>query len=77
MTKLTINDKEYDTDNFTEDQLGMLRDIEMAQSEVNRLAYSHQVMDARRQAGITFLMESLNADNPQSEADNPQSEMDV
>lgn len=69
MTKLTIDDKEYDTDNFTEDQLGMLRDIEMAQNEVNRLAYSHQVMDARRQAVIAFLTESLNADNPQSEMD--------
>jgi hypothetical protein len=69
MTKLTIDDKEYDTENFTEDQLGMLRDIEMAQNEVNRLAYSHQVMDARRQAGIASLTESLNADNPQSEMD--------
>ena len=69
MTKLTVDDKEYDTDNFTEDQLGMLRDIEMAQNEVNRLAYSHQVMAARRQAGIASLTESLNADNPQSEMD--------
>lgn len=69
MTKLTIDDKEYDTDNFTEDQLGTLRDIEMAQNEVNRLAYSHQVMAARRQAGIASLTESLNADNPQSEMD--------
>lgn len=69
MTKLTIDDKEYDTDNFTEDQLGMLRDIEMAQNEINRLAYSHQVMAARRQSGIASLTESLNADNPQSEMD--------
>lgn len=69
MTKLTVDDKEYDTGNFTEDQLGMLRDIEMAQNEVNRLAYSHRVMDARRQAGIASLTESLNADNPQSEMD--------
>ena len=69
MTKLTIDDKEYDTDHFSEDQLGMLRDIEMAQNEVNRLAYSRQVMDDRRQAVIAFLTESLNADNPQSEMD--------
>lgn len=47
MAKITINEKDYYTDDFNERQMVMYREITMAQEEMSRLKYLIQVMDAR------------------------------
>jgi hypothetical protein len=47
MAKLTINDKEYYTDDFNEEQLAMQQEISLAQSEINRMDYLTKVLQAR------------------------------
>ena len=47
MAKLTINDKDYYTDDFNEEQLGMHQEITIAQSEMGRMDYLTKVLQAR------------------------------
>jgi hypothetical protein len=47
MPKLNINDKDYYTDDFNEDQLSMYNEINLAREEMNRMQYLMQVLDAR------------------------------
>jgi len=47
MPKLTINDKEYDTENFNEDQTAMYNEIMIAKQEMQRCEYVYKVLEAR------------------------------
>lgn len=47
MPKLTINDKEYHTDDFNEEQMNMYREINLAREEMARMDYLMRVLDAR------------------------------
>lgn len=47
MAKLTINDKDYYTDDFNEEQMAMHQEITVAQSEMNRMGYLTRVLQAR------------------------------
>ena len=47
MPKLVINDKEYYTDDFNEEQMKMYNEISLARSEMSRMEYLMQVLDAR------------------------------
>ena len=47
MPKLTVNDKDYYTDDFNEQQMSMYREISVAREEMNRMQYLMQVLDAR------------------------------
>ena len=47
MPKLTVNDKDYYTDDFNEQQMSMYREISIAREEMNRMQYLMQVLDAR------------------------------
>ena len=47
MPKLSINDKEYYTDDFNEEQMSMYREISIAREEMNRMQYLMQVLDLR------------------------------
>ena len=47
MPKLSINNKEYYTDDFNEEQMSMFREISLAREEMNRMQYLTQVLDAR------------------------------
>ena len=47
MAKLTIDDKEYYTDDFNEEQIGMHQEISIAQSEIGRMDYLTKVLQAR------------------------------
>jgi hypothetical protein len=47
MPKLTINDKEYDTEDFNEDQIAMYNEIMLAKGEMQRCEYVFKVLDAR------------------------------
>jgi len=39
MSKITINDKEYHTDDFNEEQMNMYREIGLAREEMARMDY--------------------------------------
>ena len=47
MPKLTINDKEYDTEDFNEDQIAMYNEIMIAKQEMQRCEYVYKVLEAR------------------------------
>jgi len=47
MPKLKINETEYYTDDFNEDQMSMYHEISIAREEMNRMQYLMQVLDAR------------------------------
>ena len=47
MPKLTINDKDYYTDDFNEDQMKMYNEINLAREEMGRMDYLMRVLDAR------------------------------
>ena len=47
MPKLTINDKDYYTDDFNEDQMKMYQEIGLAREEMGRMDYLMRVLDGR------------------------------
>ena len=47
MPKLTINDKDYYTDDFNEDQMKAYNEIGLAREEMGRMDYLMRVLDAR------------------------------
>jgi hypothetical protein len=47
MPKLKINETEYYTDDFNEEQMSMYREISVAREEMNRMQYLMQVLDGR------------------------------
>jgi len=47
MPKLNINDKEYDTEDFNEDQIAMYNEIMIAKQEMQRCEYVYKVLEAR------------------------------
>ena len=47
MPKLKINETEYYTDDFNEQQMSMYREISVAREEMNRMQYLMQVLEAR------------------------------
>jgi len=67
MTTITINEKEYETDNFTDEQKRILSEIEFSQSEVRRLDYLTKVMDDRFKSLVSSLTESLNKEEGDKE----------
>ena len=47
MPKLTVNNKDYYTDDFNEDQMNMYTEINLAREEMGRMDYLMRVLDAR------------------------------
>ena len=47
MPKLTINDAEYDTEDFNEEQMAMYNEVMIAKQEMNRCEYVFKVLEAR------------------------------
>lgn len=47
MPKITINEKDYYTDDFNEGQMAMYREVNLAREEMSRMNYLMQVLDAR------------------------------
>lgn len=47
MPKLTINDTEYNTEDFNEEQTAMYNEVTIAKAEMNRLEYVFKVLEAR------------------------------
>ena len=59
MTKVTIDDKEYDTETFTEEQNNILQEAQMAAQELSRLSYLGKVLEERRIVLVQALVDSL------------------
>ena len=55
MPKLTINEKEYYTDDFNEDQMKLYQEIQIASAEMSRLEYNFKVLENR----VNFLAGSI------------------
>ena len=49
MAKLTINDTDYYTDDFNEDQMKMYQEVQIASSEIERMSYLVRVLKARQE----------------------------
>ena len=72
MPKLTINDKDYYTDDFNEDQMKMYTEISLAREEMRRMDYLMRVLDARctqLASGIVQIAESTVKDEAKKPAD--------
>jgi hypothetical protein len=57
--KITIDDEEFNVDDFNEEQLKILGEVQYVLKESERLSYIAEVMKARNTALATLLMESL------------------
>jgi hypothetical protein len=49
MAKLTINDTDYYTDDFNEEQMKMYQEVQIASSEIERMSYLVNVLKARQE----------------------------
>ena len=71
MTTITINDKEYDYDTFTEDQVALITEISTCDSEVKRANYAAALYGARSSllvAELLKLLEDTDKDKDESDA---------
>ena len=59
MSKITIDEVEHETDDFTEQQNNILVELIYVKEEVRRLDYLTQVMDSRLKSLISSLNTSL------------------
>jgi hypothetical protein len=59
MSKITIDEVEYETDDFTEQQNNILAELMYVKEEVRRLDYLTQVMDSRLKGLISSLNTAL------------------
>ena len=49
MATITINEVEYNTEEFNEEQTQIFQEIQIASAEIDRITYTARVLDARRQ----------------------------
>ena len=59
MSIITIDEEEYETDDFTEQQKDILTELMYVKEEVRRLDYLTKVMDSRLKGLISSLNTSL------------------
>ena len=59
MSKITIDNKEYDTETFTEEQNNILQEAQMAAQELSRLSYLGKVLEERRTVLVQALVNGL------------------
>jgi len=57
--KITIDDEEFNVDDFNEEQLKILGEVQYVLKESERLSYIAEVMKERNKALAKLLMESL------------------
>jgi hypothetical protein len=72
MPKLTINDKDYYTDDFNQEQIKMYQEVSLAQEEMRRMQYLISVLDARctqLASGIVQIAEATVEDEAKKSTD--------
>ena len=62
MAKLTINDVEYNTDDFTEEQAGLYNQIMLARDEMARAELTFKALEAASNAIAGSIEKLANAD---------------
>jgi hypothetical protein len=60
MATITINDVEYNTEEFNEEQSQIFQEIQIASAELDRITYTARVLDARRQMLAGMIEEIAN-----------------
>jgi hypothetical protein len=59
MSRITINDKEYETDTFNEEQVKLFNEAQFVTTELDRIAYVGKMLDAQRSVLVKALLDSL------------------
>jgi hypothetical protein len=59
MSKITINDKEYETDTFNEEQVKLFNEAQFVTTELDRISYVGKMLDAQRSVLVKALLDSL------------------
>jgi len=72
MAKIKINETDYYTDDFNEDQMKMYNEIQIASSEMDRIAYMHQVLTARRENLAGMIVEAAKEPQVDDAKDEPE-----
>ena len=72
MAKIKINDTEYYTDDFNEDQMNMYSEIQIASSEMDRLSYTLQVLAARRESLAGMIVQAAEEPEVDDAKDEPE-----
>jgi len=68
MAKLTIDDVEYNTDDFTEEQGGVYKQLMLAQDEMARAELNFRALEAASNAMAGRIVELANAE-PEASTD--------
>ena len=66
MTKVTIDEVEYDTDNMTDDQKGIINVLNKGSNSMSLLEHITQCVNAIQQLKLTELKKSLEVDDDKS-----------
>lgn len=69
MAKITINNKDYYTDDFNEEQKKLYAEIQMASNELDRLSYMAGILHKRREQLAEAIVEIAEA--PKEEQGEP------
>jgi len=67
MTKVTIDEVEYDTDNMTDDQKNILNVLNKGSNSMGLLEHITQCVNAIQQIKVTELKKSLEVDDDKSD----------
>jgi len=67
MTKVTIDEVEYDTDNMTDDQKNILNVLNKGSNSMGLLEHITQCVNAIQQIKVTELKKSLGVDDDKSD----------
>ena len=60
MPKLTIDDKDYYTDDFNKEQMSAYNEMTVARSEMQRMDYLMRVLDDRTKVLANFIITEAN-----------------
>ena len=60
MPKLTIDDKDYYTDDFNKEQMSAYNEMTAARSEIQRMDYLMRVLDDRTKVLANFIITEAN-----------------
>jgi hypothetical protein len=62
MAKLTINDTDYYTDDFNEEQMKMFQEVQIASSEIERMSYLVNVLKARQEMFAGMIVQAAESE---------------
>ena len=62
MAKLTINDTDYYTDDFNEEQMKMYQEVQIASSEIERMSYLVNVLKARQEMFAGMIVQATESE---------------